>query len=311
MSKKIGVVVPSNRPEELAKFKEAWAKQLEESEAKLYVVEDQFETWLDIKKDLGKNAWIIPVRTDCIRSYGYLLALRDGCDYIVTLDDDVLPTGNPILKHVEWLETHIEPGNWTRTLRNGPPTRGLPLLRRVVLNHGLWDGVPDVSAQTQLVGYDPFVFSDPGNEQIIPQAKFYPMSGMNVAWVSELTKFMYFGLQGHTINDPETAWGLHRCGDIIAGIMSKVMIDAWSGVGGAVHSGTPYVYHERASDPVKNLELEKSGLNVPFLYAEWLKGSASYLDMAEKMYHMNSPSRFYCRSLGMAMRVWWELTTKG
>jgi len=308
--RKIGVVVPSNRPEQLATFKENWKKCLEESEARLYVVEDNEETWRDIRGDLGHNSWIIPVRTDCIRSYGYLQAFRDGMDYIVTLDDDVKPQGdNPILEHVKWLDTYVEPDNWVRTLKEGPPTRGLPLLRRVVLSHGLWDGVPDVSAQVQISGYEPYVYSNVRNNQIIPKGKFYPMSGMNLAWVSPLTRFMYFGLQGYDIRDPSQEWGLHRSGDILAGVMSKIIID--SGFLYAVHSGSPFVWHDRASDPIKNLELEAKGERAPFIYAESLKGSASYLMMAERLFHMDYPSKRYCRSLGQAMRVWWEITRKG
>ena len=309
MSKKIGVVVPSNRPEELMKFKEAWAQCLNESEAALYVVEDQPSTWDDIKHNLGSDAWIIPVRTDCIRSYGYLMAYRDGCEYIVTLDDDVRPqSGNPILEHIKWLDTYVEPDNWTRTLKLGPPTRGLPLLRRVVLSHGLWDGVPDVSAKTQLEGFPPYVCSSQ-DDMIVPVGKFYPMSGMNLAWWAPFTRFMYFGLQGSDIREPTQRWGLDRCGDILAGVMSKVMVDA--GQSSAIHSGSPVVRHDRASDPLKNLELEKAGEFVPYQYSVILGGSKTYPEMAERLFHADAPNKKYCRELGRAMRVWTELIKKG
>lgn len=307
MESNIAIVVPSNRPEQLAQFKEAWAPKIEEAEAKLYVVEDNQSTWDDIKRTLGKNAWIIPVRTDCIRSYGYLQAYQDGARYIVTLDDDVRPQkGNPIIEHVENLNRFIEPANWTRTLQVGPPTRGLPLMRRVVLSHGLWEGVPDVSAQVQIDGFQPFNISSPGNLQIIERGKFFPMSGMNLAWISPLTRILYFGLQGYDIRNPEKPWGLHRCGDILAGVMSKIMLDLNESQ--AVYSGTPFVLHERASDPIKNLELEKPGIHAPFYFAGSLEGSTSYLTMAERLFHMNYPSKVYCRNLGQAMRTWWELT---
>lgn len=308
----IGVVVPSNRPEEMAKFKEAWASKLEEANAVLYEVKDDPDTWKEIKNDLGKDAWIIPVRTDCIRSYGYLQALRDGCSHIVTLDDDTRPfnDNNPILEHVANLKRTVEPDNWTRTLtdRSAPITRGLPMVRQVILSHGVWSGVPDVPATVQLEGYT-FTTPSQDDNQIIPRGKFYPMSGMNLAWQAPLTRYMYFTLQGSDIRDPEKKWGLDRYGDILCGVMSKIMID--NIYGGAIHSGTPWVEHIRASDPQKNLILESPGTWIPYIYSVALKGSTSYLTMAERLFHIDQPSKQYNRSLAMAMRKWYEITTKG
>lgn len=312
MSDKIAVVVPSNRPEEMVKFKEAWQDKLNEAEAKLYLIEDQPDTWDTIKSDLGRDSWIIPCKTDCIRSYGYLQALRDGNDYIVTLDDDVRPheNNNPILEHVRMLKRVVEPDNWIRTLRqpSAPITRGLPMIRRVVLNHGLWSGVPDVPATIQLEGYT-YTGPDPNDSLVIPRGKFYPMSGMNLSWLTPLTNYMYFGLQGCDIRDPETRWGLDRYGDIMAGVMSKIMIDRMPNA--AIHSGQPWVQHLRASDPIKNLELEKTGLTIPNVYSMYLQGSDSWLIMAERLMNFSLPNRVYCKNLGRAMRVWNELIKKG
>ena len=312
MSDKIGVVVPTNRPDEMVKFKEAWAPKLEEANAQLYEITDDPDTWATIRSDLGRSAWIIPVRTDCIRSYGYLKALRDGCDVIVTLDDDVRPheDNNPIIDHVNNLNRKVEPDNWTRTLKeeSAPITRGLPMIRRVVLSHGLWSGVPDVPATIQIQGY---TFSMPStfDNQIIPRNKYFPMSGMNLAWHKGMTPFMYFGLQGSSILDPEQRWGVDRSGDILCGVMAKTMVDSIPGA--AIHSGEPWVHHIRASDPIKNLELERTSEYLPYIFAVHLKGSTSYLEMAERLFHLDQPSKRYCRSLGLAMREWDELTKKG
>ncbi len=313
MSDKIAVVVPSNRPEELVKFKEAWQPKLDEANATLYVVEDQDTQWAAIRSDLGSHAWIIPVKTDCIRSYGYLQAIRGGADFIVTFDDDVRPPdngSNPILDHIQNLKKKVEPDNWTRTLRDAsaPITRGLPMVRQVVLSHGLWTGVPDVPATVQLAGY---TFTTPTEKDngIIPRGGFYPMSGMNLAWHRALTPFMYFTLQGTDIRDGVTRWGLDRYGDIMAGVMSKILID--QNPFAAVWSGTPWVHHLRASDPLKNLELEATGLNVPFILTMALQGSTSYLNMAERVMHLKGPLHRYFKSLGRAMRVWTELVKKG
>jgi hypothetical protein len=312
---KVGVVVPSNRPERRDDWMAAWKSALWEDPSyrtTLYWIDDEKENWDRITDDLKKDAWIIPVKTDCIRSYGFLQAFRDGCDVTVTLDDDVSPMGNnPIKEHLDWLNTSVEPDRWVRTLRgeNSPPTRGLPLSRHIVINHGLWTGVPDVSARTQLAGYrDDYQECDPINDQIIPTHRYYPMSGMNLAFDTRLTRFMYFTLQGWDIRNPlETTWGLNRCGDILAGVLSKTVIDNFDFAG--VHSGRPYVHHERASDPQVNLGLEGNSYDVPQIVAQRLKGVTSYLGCAERLFglHIEGVRKDYFRNLAQAMRVWYEL----
>lgn len=308
---KIAVVVPTNRPEKLAEFEQAWSKCIEEAEARLYVVKDEPETWKLIQDDLGRNAWVIPVKTDCIRSYGFLKAAQEGADVIVTLDDDVKPiNGNPILDHVAQLDQWVHPHNWTRTLvgPHAPPTRGLPELTKVVVSHGLWKGSLDVSAKTQLAGYYHYQPGDLDN-QIIPRGQFYPMSGMNLAFNAKMTPIMYFGLMGSVIEDPEKTWGVHRMGDIFAGVVSKAMIDL--NPSQAVHSGDPVVDHTRASDPIKNAELESKAPLFSYILAEHIKGATSYRAMAELIYNMGYPNKGYTRALGEAMRTWWELVYKG
>lgn len=49
-------------------------------------------SWKEIDADLGKDAWIVPRRTDAVRNYGFLLAAREKPDMIVTLDDDCYPS---------------------------------------------------------------------------------------------------------------------------------------------------------------------------------------------------------------------------
>jgi hypothetical protein len=316
VNKRVGVVIPSNRPERIEEFKLAWAKDLEETEARLYVVEDSEDTWDLIRKDLGNNSWIIPCRTDCIRSYGFLCALRDGMDVTISLDDDVRPLEgiNAIQEHIKYLDTYVEPDEWVRTLRgaNSPPTRGLPQIRRVLINHGLWTGVPDVSAKVQIAGYrQDYNQRDPDNNQIIPRGSFYPMSGMNVAFGTSITPLMYFTLQGRDIRDPEKSWGLHRCGDILAGILSKAVMDNFYGA--AVRSGEPYVYHSRASDPHVNLVLEENTHDLPWILSMRARGANKYTTIAERLYNLrvHGIRKDYFRDLANAMRIWTDLCQKG
>ena len=85
------VVTPSNRPDRLAAFKEAWLPIFARHEATLLVVEDAPEpsnplhySWRDLPD------WF-PRRTDMIRSFGFWQAWAQGADYVLSLDDDVLP----------------------------------------------------------------------------------------------------------------------------------------------------------------------------------------------------------------------------
>jgi hypothetical protein len=144
------VVIPTNRPDELTKWTEAWRPYLEG--VALYVVHDDADTWARIDAALGEDAWIIPRRTDCIRSWGYLLAHRDGAEYTITLDDDCYPHGDAFAEHVRALTTPVEPVTWGRTIPD-LMTRGLPRTRTVAINHGLWTGIPDLAGRDQLSGY--------------------------------------------------------------------------------------------------------------------------------------------------------------
>lgn len=268
-SPRVAIVVPSNRPAHLQTWLTAWAPFLVQESRRLYIVEDAAPTWQRIRDDLGERAWVIPRRTDCIRMWGYLQALRDGADIIVTMDDDCLPH-LPALdafgEHVRALTTLVEPVRWGRTL-DSLATRGLPATRRVAINHGLWMGVPDVSGATQLAGYRaPTVYP---LERILDVGTHYPLSGMNLAWWAEWTPALFFGGMGDRM-DREEPWGLHRFGDIFAGLLAKQIVDMR---GGAIRNGTPFVEHVRASDPVVNEQRERAG-------AMWLERFAYTLRTA-------------------------------
>ena len=80
--KKVVIVVPTIRENNIKDFLQAWGPEFKT--ATLVIVEDNPERTFkigganvehlchqDIDKDLGKDAWIIPRKTDCVRSYGY------------------------------------------------------------------------------------------------------------------------------------------------------------------------------------------------------------------------------------------------
>jgi len=267
---KCTVVVPTIREHSIREFLAAWDQIL--SWAHVIVVEDNptrtFDllsyphvthfSWQDIDRDLGADSWIIPRRTDCIRSYGFWKAYHDHPDMVITLDDDCYPSENGsffIDTHWNALSQPAQSEAWQVT-GEGVPTIGLPYFQRhrewpCLLNHGLWDQVPDFDAPTQLIQARlPGAFH-PVN-QIIPVGRYFPMCGMNIAFRPELIPALYFLLMGQ-------GYQYDRFGDIWSGIIVKKICDH---LGYAIKSGAPIVTHKRASNVWANLRKEAPGLEV-------------------------------------------------
>ena len=311
-SETVSIVIPSNRPERIGNFLSAWESEF--SGYDVIVVEDaarksfglpswvRHYSWAEIDKILLDDAWIIPRRSDCIRSFGFLMAKGD---FILTLDDDCSPkTPGFIAEHIAILTNQLEASGWTMTI-DGIRPRGMPSgsqnrTEPCVLNHGLWCGVPDIDAQTQIkVGsHPPFLVLD----QVIPRGQFFAMCGMNLSFCRIMLPAMYFLLMGED-------WTYDRFGDIWCGLFAKAIADH---LGFAVHSGAPYVIHDRASDAQTNRRKESPG----YLVNEWLWrtvdrirfGNAQsvadcYLQIAAAL-----PTDPYWKSLRQAMTRWVQLT---
>ena len=261
---KAAVVVPTVRYTQITKFLKAWEREF--ANHSIIVIEDNPErvfdlglpnichySWKEIDSELGEDSWIIPRRTDCIRSFGFLKAYQQGVDLTVSLDDDCLPVEPGFIsKHWEMVGSTACSPAWTSTV-DGVSPRGVPYFatRRVlrcILNHGLWQNVADYDAITQLhAARQPFNISL--LDQVIPRGAYFPMCGMNVAFRTQLTPAMYFLLMGRE-------WPFDRFGDIWCGVFVKRICDH---LGYAVRSGHPFVHHERASDVWANLRKEAPG----------------------------------------------------
>jgi hypothetical protein len=258
-----GVVVPTIRGNNITEFLRNWENEF--SDHLVIVIEDNpektFEVpgenvchfcWRDIDSALGHDAWIIPRRTDCVRSFGYLKAYEEGVDMIVTLDDDCYPNGSDFLRqHYEKLSCRTNQCAWVSTGRGLPP-RGMPYYHQdrevqCVINHGLWSTVPDLDAVTQVVNARLNQKFEPV-EQVIPRGMFFPMCGMNLAFKPYMAPAMYFLLMGKD-------WPFDRFGDIWCGIFAKRICDH---LGFAVCSGRPQIDHRRASNVWTNLRKESS-----------------------------------------------------
>ncbi len=317
------VVVPTAREASLADFLDAWRDEL--ATATILVVEDGPEptfsaaganvrhfAWCDIDEQLGDDAWIIPRGTGCVRSFGCWVAHQMRPEMIVALDDDTRPDpAYPGFLDAHWARLQVAADRaWVSTLEDASP-RGMPYFAcdrepRVVLNHGLWNGVPDFDAATQLVS-NRVEIATGWSDQTIPRGSYFPMCSMNIAWRTEFTAAMYFLLMG-----PD--YPFDRFGDIWGGVLAKRVADH---LGLAINSGSPGIRHERSSNVFANLAKESRGLAVNetfwraadsvVLTAESIP--AAYAELADRLPLDDEGFALMRR----AMRTWAELfsTTSG
>jgi len=271
-------------------------------------------SWADIEHDLGDDSWIIPRRTDCIRSYGYLKAWQTGKPYIITLDDDCLPAENEGSQTApRFLQQHLDNlqpkpiKRWHTTLAGDYP-RGYPYEQwqaptPIGISHGLWQGNLDYDSISQLHYRRVEPPLTMPYEGAIPCGQYFPMCGMNLAWRRELTPLLYFLLMGQ--DHQGNAYPFDRCGDIWAGIIVKKILDH---LGIAVWSGGPLVQHTRASNVWANFDKEHAGIKENEVF--WQRVDAvrltemtivgCYRQIAEGLASVGG----YWQKLAMAMRIW-------
>lgn len=310
------LVIPSCREVSLRDFLRAWDGVGDWDE--LIVVEDgptrTFDlpdsvghyAWDDIARTLGEDAWIISRRDSAIRSFGFLMAYRAGADLIATLDDDCFPGvrggGMPIctaharaMEQPRWVESI--PGMRTR----GLPYRNLGKLRAAA-NVGLWSDVPDLDAVQTLAGHPNASggFRPPAGSRLVPAGQYFPLCGMNLAFLRAAAPLFYFPLMGD--GSP-----YRRFDDIWCGILAKKAMDH---LGWHVSVGEPVVRHVRASDPMVNLVKEAPGIarnetlweevdRIPLTARE---PAACMAELSDALARDGSDE--YARTLGRALGAW-------
>jgi hypothetical protein len=147
-------------------------------------------------------------------------------------------------------------------------------------------GSSDVDAKTQLVKDK--TTNDKFNQLEIPMGCKYSMCGMNVAWNPNVTKYMYFGLQGKN-------YPVDRCGDIWAGFYCSKKCDE----NRLAHvSGYAPVMHNRASNAWANLEKERNADEMTDIFCAWIEDDPYCLE--------NQPDEFveYFEKLDIAYSLW-------
>lgn len=266
------LVIPSNRPEQLAEFFQAW-KSLGGWD-RVYIMEDaEYRSAAmlkaavesdvvagvychkDVAEDLDDKAWIISKGDSACRSYGFYRAWQDGAEYILTLDDDVRPVNRglmydhiALMKQASRFRTSVQ-GLWPRGMPNVDPYR-----TDVKASMGLWSGVPDLYADDMVdhlnvSGKIPTDYKPPLGSRIVADGEFIPICGMNFCIHRDAVPLCWFPLMGQ--GQPYS-----RFDDIWMGLVLKRGLDI---LGWKLSVGEPHVRHIRASDPVKCAERERPG----------------------------------------------------
>lgn len=328
------LVVPSNRPERLREFFEAWKGNggwdrvivVEDAPTKssglryplsvnLHAGADYHYAWDDIDRILGSDAWIISREDSAIRCFGFLAAHHFGATSVLTLDDDCFPDKN--YGNFELFGTHLLQMDrhcvWVPSVPN-QRTRGIPYtnlgrLDNVKVNVGLWTNIGDWdSIQERPAGF----FKPPYGSRIVPNGQLTAMCGMNLCFKREAIPLMYFPLQG--MGQP-----YRRFDDIWAGVIAKTLMDRlnWS-----MSVGEPFVEHKRASDPEVNRVKEAPGLKANEWFWQAVR-SAAELPVGsplEMMKHLgfrlferewgSDVDGEYLHDLGQALTTWSTLFNK-
>jgi reversibly glycosylated polypeptide/UDP-arabinopyranose mutase len=268
-NQKIVVVIPTIRPESLSDFFDGWYEQFSRYNVGIITVYDGEKPKAEhtpcvlfgdpqmysLKEIMGKEVDLISNYNASVRNLGFVLAKQLGYDIVITLDDDTRPDGDTIGDHlkalaqdvpVSWINTAIVNNKYTDYMRGFPYE--IRQERPVMLSHGVWKGVPDRDAPTQLIAgaHTPVDFY----KGPIPKGVLFPFCGMNVAFRISALPYIYYAPVGQFK-------GAERFDDIWGGIPMKKDFDT---NGWAIVSGFASVKHERASDPFKNLEREVIGI---------------------------------------------------
>ena len=286
LRKTVAIVIPTIRPESLATFLVKWDDLIKKHNAEIVVVADGETPYVEVMGSHGIR-WLyqdlLPLTshfTSAIRNLGFyhIWKYMPDIEYIITLDDDLAPVGDPIEAHISALQRQY-PVSWMSTTIVSKSTdymRGFPYGVReeakAVLSHGIWTGTPDYDAPTQLhTKEEKNFYAGP-----VPKGTLFPMCGMNLAFTRDILPLVYFAPMGQKK-------GAERFDDIWGGIELKRDIDR---LGLCAVTGMATVFHERASNVFKNLLRESEGIvrHENFDQDEWYQEFVSKRNEWKKLF---------------------------
>ncbi|HZP20390.1 MAG TPA: hypothetical protein VFB16_09285 [Bauldia sp.] len=265
-------VVASNRGDSLTAFLAAWSPA---PWSEMVVVEDGPRKTFDLGRpgvplhhvawdDIAAEAAVgrpdpFSRRDSAIKLFGFwLAATRLGADIVIGLDDDCLPVGEPAGFVAAHLSALAPRPRWVPS-HDDLPTRGLPYydlgtMEGAVANMGLWQGIADHDAPQTLAlrrlglsGHD----HRPGaGSRLMHPRQYWPWCAMNIAFRAEVLPLLYMPKMGE--GSP-----YRRFDDIWSGI---ILQRCCRHLGLLLSAGDPHIRHNRASDPMANLEKEAPGI---------------------------------------------------
>ena len=321
--KQVALVIPTIRKDSFEQFMVQWGSML--LKCLVIVVEDnpnktltgidkfypdsEYYSWGDIDNELGKDSWIISRRNSGIRSYGFIKALQHkNIKYIISLDDDCYPDMDDY--NYDFVGSHIENldklSRWMSTY-NSVKVRGVPFENKgssdkVMINHGMWTGNLDLDAITEINkgrgDYSGIVSDNNIFYGIVPQGIYFPMCSMNFSFKREVTPLMYMPPMGQ--GQP-----YDRFDDIWAGVFAKKICDH---LGYYIKSGSPMIFHSRASDKYVNLKKECSGYKINEYLWEFVDKvnltSNNFSDCYVELLHKLQIADEYWDKLREASKIW-------
>lgn len=259
--KDIAIVIPTIRPELMTTFNAAWKELFARHDVEYIIVADGdnpevIHNGKTYSKDAIDSLHLVQNRYTGVVNLGYAFVAENfpNVEYIMTFHDDETPIGDPIQDHIDALNMKV-PISWlSSTIINRPTDymRGFPYNVReeapVVFSHGVWRGVPDYDAPTQLLAdknYQPEFYKGP-----VPKGILFPLCGMNLAFRRCALPLVYFA----PVAEYE---GSQRFDDIWGGIELKKELDSldW-----AMVTGYSICQHNRASNVFENLKKESVGI---------------------------------------------------
>ncbi len=282
---------------------------------------------------------LIPFNSDNRRNIGYLMAVEQGADVIVAVDDDNFVgdddwyTGHALVGSTLQLKTVASSNGWfnpCRMMELDPPVvtyaRGYPYAKRhlaeeetfsttegrVVLNGGMWLGDPDVDSLTRLTLPTRALRLSEDRLMLAP-GTWSPINTQNTAFHRDILPAFYFV----PVGDPVSGIAVERYGDIWAGFFAKKLIDH---MGDRITFGHPACDHRRnVHNLLGDLELEFWSIIATDPLAEMLRSwpltasnyGDAYVELADHLEaavwpHKRMAGEFkgFFGKMAHAMRVW-------
>ncbi len=286
---------------------------------------------------------IVPWNTDNRRNVGFLMALRDGAEVLISIDDDNLPCpgqdfigGHAVTgRDIEAAELSASSGwynlfdaldavpaipMWPRGhpyRHRGPQEVGSRLARAIVhVNAGLWLGDPDVDALTR-IAIHPDVKRMKVQRGLLARDTFSPINTQNTAIHRKAMPAYYYVL----MHEPMHGSRLNRFGDIWSGYFVQKCAKT---LGYAVAFGAPAVEQVRNDhDLFVDLREEYWGIVLSEHLSQWLTGvrlagsdyPTLYGDLADRLFEhvkglavpaVNYEVVSYFEKVRVAMHTWLE-----